>query len=172
MSNAPVSPGKIIGTALIIFFCLFFLVQLFIIDIKLVYGHSMEPVLARGDLIFVNKLAYGFFIPFKKKYIIRWSLPEKGDIVLFKNPEEGTMVIKRCIGVEGDRIDYNDKTLYIAGNEIPYNPMEHYTFDKTMSHVPQGTIVVVGDNYQHSIDSRHFGFIRVSSVYGKIIQLW
>lgn len=134
----------------------------------------MEPVFSSGDIIFVNKIAYGLLIPFKNEYITHWASPERGDIILFLNPEgdnkEGNMLVKRCIAIEGDPVNYREGNLSIAKRSIPFNPIEHYLFDTSSPSVPEKMIFVMGDNHRQSIDSRHFGFIHISRVYGKVIR--
>lgn len=169
MKESNISPVKIIMIALLLFSLLYCFVTLFIFDIMIVRGHSMEPTFSQGDIIFVNKLAYGLLIPFKNEYITTWGYPKHGDIVLFRDPEEGKKTVKRCIAVQNDPIEYRDSKLYIAGNHLPFNPLQHYTLDIHLTEVPDHTIFVLGDNPAHSIDSRHFGYIQVTHILGKVI---
>lgn len=79
---------------------------------------TMEPTLQRGDLIFVSKISYGLRIPFVG-YQIGESLPERGDLVLFRHPEQNSEFhIKRVIGLPGDHIRIKGRTLFV--NERPY----------------------------------------------------
>lgn len=83
---------------------------------------SMLPTLWIGDHLFVNKLAYGLNLPFSEwiaghpVYAIRWSDPDRGDIVVFKNPEnESIFFIKRIIGLPGDTVEVRNRVIYING---------------------------------------------------------
>lgn len=84
---------------------------------------SMLPSLLINDHIFVNKLVYGVRVPFTKKYILEFAQPKRGEIVVFKYPEnEDIFFVKRVIGLPGDKLEYNDGVLKINGqivNKVP-----------------------------------------------------
>ncbi|MCB0356984.1 MAG: signal peptidase I [Bdellovibrionales bacterium] len=66
---------------------------------------SMMPTLLIHDHILVNKLAYGLRIPFSKKWIFRFSGPNRGDVVVFRSTEDDDFyLVKRVIGLPGDKI--------------------------------------------------------------------
>lgn len=80
---------------------------------------SMLPTLLLHDHIFVNKLVYGLRVPFSKAWLMRFSSPKRGEIIVFKHPkEEGTFLIKRIIGVAGDKISYDGRDLSINDQKI------------------------------------------------------
>ena len=80
---------------------------------------SMIPTLAIGDHIFVNKLAYGIWIPFLKKKMRIGSGPKRGDVIVFIYPKDPTKdFIKRVVGLPGDTIEVKGMTLYINGKAI------------------------------------------------------
>ncbi len=80
---------------------------------------SMLPTLLLHDHIFVNKLIYGLRVPFSKAWLARFKTPSRGEIIVFKHPkEEGTFLIKRIIGVGGDKIQYDGRDLIINGEHI------------------------------------------------------
>lgn len=89
---------------------------------------SMKPTLLIGDFLFVNKFAYGYSrhsCPFSICPISGrvWAgEPERGDVVVFKHPTNGTDYIKRLIGLPGDRIQMRDGELYINGEHLPQEP--------------------------------------------------
>ncbi len=75
---------------------------------------SMLPSLLINDHIFVNKLVYGLRIPFSENWLTKFKEPERGEIIVFKHPKEmGTFLIKRVVGVPGDRIAFENGTLYL-----------------------------------------------------------
>lgn len=90
---------------------------------------SMIPTLMIGDFILVNKMSYGFKLPFSDLAIfgINWdpiylfgeSDPERGDVIVFKYPQDpGTNYIKRVIGLPGDKIEIKNKVVHVNGNPI------------------------------------------------------
>jgi signal peptidase I len=75
---------------------------------------SMMPTLLDGDFILVNKFNYGLKDPVARKKFFDVGLPERGDAVVFKYPQDPRIdYIKRVIGLPGDRIIYRNKSLYI-----------------------------------------------------------
>ncbi|TFW33322.1 signal peptidase I [Massilia horti] len=88
---------------------------------------SMVPTLLVGDLILVNKYAYGVRLPIINKKIIDIGNPQRGDVMVFKYPkDESQDYIKRVIGVPGDKITYENKRLTINGTPVQYEPMDDY----------------------------------------------
>ncbi|MEI6896291.1 MAG: signal peptidase I [Psychromonas sp.] len=76
---------------------------------------SMMPTLLIGDFILVEKFSYGVKEPIWQNTLIPVSLPERGDVAVFKYPEDIRVdFIKRVVGLPGDRIVYKDKKLYIV----------------------------------------------------------
>lgn len=75
---------------------------------------SMLPSLLIHDHIFVNKLVYGLRVPFAKTWLAKFSEPKRGEVIVFKFPEdESIFFIKRVIGTPGDKIFYDQGNLYI-----------------------------------------------------------
>ena len=94
---------------------------------------SMKDTLLIGDFLFVNKMAYGYSAascPFSACPIngrIFGSEPERGDIVVFRHPTEGTDYIKRLIGLPGDRVQMVDGRLFLNGQIVPREPVGVFT---------------------------------------------
>ena len=80
---------------------------------------SLEPTVKPGDFILVTQYNYGLKIPFWDHTIIKISHPKMGQIALFQSPVNPTQLtlVKRVIGLPGDRISYINKVLYINGQE-------------------------------------------------------
>ena len=103
-------------------------------------SESMKDTLLIGDFIFVNKMAYGYSkysCPFAICPIsghILASEPERGDVVVFRHPVNGSDMIKRLIGLPGDKIQMRDGLLYINGAVAPQEPAG--TFEEIKE--PQG----------------------------------
>ena len=80
---------------------------------------SMIPTLLVGDFIVVNKFSYGVRLPVLNKKIIATGSPERGDVVVFRFPEDTSVnFIKRAVGLPGDTITYRDKQLFVNGERI------------------------------------------------------
>lgn len=77
-------------------------------------SESMLPTLLVNDHIFVNKIIYGVRWPFTKKWITRFANPKRGEVMVFRYPENPSVYyIKRVVGIPGDRIFYEKGDLYI-----------------------------------------------------------
>ncbi|WP_424933941.1 signal peptidase I [Amaricoccus macauensis] len=89
---------------------------------------SMKPTLLIGDFLFVNKMAYGYsqhscpfsICPFSGR--ILGSEPDRGDVVVFKHPANGSDYIKRLVGLPGDTVQMKEGILYINGEALPQEP--------------------------------------------------
>src|SRR3990172_8945323 len=103
------------------FFPIFLIVLIlrsFLVEPFKIPSASMMPTLLIGDFILVNKYDYGIRLPVLNYKIIDRGTPERGDIVVFRYPEDpGIPFIKRIVGLPGDKVAYYDKTLYI--NSLP-----------------------------------------------------
>jgi signal peptidase I len=126
-----------------------------------VEGTSMMPSLVDQERIFVNKFVY------------RLEPIERGDIVVFKYPyDPSKSYIKRVIGMAGDRIRIDSGQVYVNGEALDetYVPPE-YTDARTLSDVvvPANSYFVLGDHRSMSDDSRNFGPVNQSFIYGKAV---
>ena len=92
------------------------LIRSFTFEAFRIPSSSMKPTLIEGDLIVVDKYSAGLRLPVLG-YRITSSKPKRGDIVVFRGEFEGKAngVIKRIVGLPGDRIQYQNRTLYING---------------------------------------------------------
>jgi signal peptidase I len=145
------------------------LVQAYIVKPYRIPSESMETTLTPGDRVFVNRFIYHF------KDIAR------GNIVVFKAPNTGIVLIKRAIGLPGDEIALKDGRVYINGRRIgePYVrringqqvPTDPFANGRPWSlalpyKVPPGHYFMMGDNRIDSGDSRDFGPVPKSDVIG------
>lgn len=139
---------------------------------------SMLPTLLVHDHIFVNKFVYGLRVPFTEKWLVNFSEPKRGDIIVFKYPENMDMFyIKRVVGVPGDKIYYENGNLYIndqvVKNEIPQ--MRKSDFDWLRDEDFTGEGPGARGNYEHyeeKIGEQTFSVLlkkgRGSNVFGPI----
>ena len=111
---------------------------------------SMESTIMTGDRIFGFRLQYLF------------GDPKRGDVVIFKYPDdESTNFIKRIIGLPGETLEIRAGKVYINGSETPldesaYLNEEPYALDFGPYQIPEGHYFMMGDNRNHSKDSRYW----------------
>lgn len=152
---------------LTILFSLF--VKLWILDLIYVSGPSMTPALRHGTFAFEYKLAWGIPVPFRNAYLVRWSKPEAGDIVIY--PWLDRYVVKRCAAIEGVPLVFSAEKGYsieIGGRPVPLTEAQYQKL-KSAKAVPEGMIFALGDNMAESRDSREYGFVSLDSIRGKIL---
>lgn len=164
---------------------------------------SMLPTLEIGDFILVNKFAYGLRLPVLHTKILEVGQPQRGDVMVFRYPENPKVdYIKRLIGVPGDVLQWNDKTLTVNGVELKRELLGDYSRpdQKTpqsirlkedllgVAHdilvtpgrvaptdsltVPAGHYFMMGDNRDNSNDSRMWGLVPEANVVGKATYVW
>ncbi len=84
---------------------------------------SMKPTILEGDRVFVNKLAYDLKVPFTTRHLAEWSNPQRGEIVVFFSPRDGTRLVKRVVGLPGDTIELRNDVLVLNGQSVEYRPI-------------------------------------------------
>lgn len=118
--------GSWTGTITIVLFLIFFVAQSFVIP-----SGSMKRTLLIGDFLFAKKFSYGIPTPHLpwleipllpdfngNGHLIEGPRPQRGDIVIFRNPETPKVhFVKRCVAVGEDEVIYDDKQLYIRPHE-------------------------------------------------------
>jgi len=140
----------------------------------------MIPTLAIGDHILVSKFIYGIRIPFTEMTLIPLRDPAYRDIIVFRFPEdESKDFIKRVIGIPGDTIEIKNKVLYRNGEpqEERFINIEDGIFIPQQDHfgpitVPEDSYFVMGDNRNHSLDSRFWGFVKNPKIKGKAFVIY
>lgn len=124
---------------------------------------SMEQTIMTGDRVFGNRLAYLF------------QDPERFDIVVFKYPDDETkLYIKRIIGLPGETVEIRDGKVYINGSEEPLD--DSFTPETPLGDygpytVPENSYFMMGDNRNHSSDSRFWNnpYVSEDKILGKAI---
>jgi len=163
---------SIVITAIIALFATTFVVQAF----KIPTG-SMESNLLIGDHLLVNKFVYGLHGgPLSR--ILPYKELKRGDVIVFKYPKDpDTDYVKRLIGLPGETVEMNGRTVLINGKPLE----EKYTqyIDPESVHgpwgptkVPQGQYFAMGDNRDNSMDSRYWGFVPRDYIVGKALVIY
>lgn len=115
----------------------FFLRSFFLEPFK-IPSSSMLPTLHIGDFILVNKFAYGLRLPIIHKKIVHVGLPKRGDIVVFRYPQnESVDYIKRIVGLPGEIVSYKNKELYVNGILIKLHKLKDFYDKERMSYMQQ-----------------------------------
>lgn len=95
---------------------------------------SMKPTIVEGDRIFVNKAAYDLRLPFTLKRLARWGEPQRGDIVVLFSPDDKKRLVKRVVGIPGDRLEMREGQLTVNGEVLRYqriDPSEVVSLDES-----------------------------------------
>jgi signal peptidase I len=157
-------------------------IRAFVVQAFKIPSGSMEPTLMVGDHILVNKFIYGVKLPFVNKTIIPFKEPKREDIVVFIFPQDKSKdFIKRVIALPGEKVEIRDNKIYIDDKLYP-DPYGHYENSKGTYvfrgkfgpvKVPERHVFVLGDNRDHSYDSRYWGFVPIEYLRGKaMIVYW
>jgi len=133
-----------------------------------VQGPSMTPSYTDGQILFVNRLAYGIQRPIIGDYLWIWKAPSLGDPVVVRRTEGLAWVVKRVAGLPGMDLQVVDHRLQIGGLSVALSPAQEYWL-RSCPRVPAGSIFVLGDNREHSRDSRDWGFVAVGDVLGRSV---
>ena len=147
---------------------------------------SMRPNLREGDVVLVNRLAYQLKLPLTNVILARTGEPQRGDVVTFYSPVNGTRLIKRLVAVPGDRVEMRDKRLTINGEVADYALLGAAGAEGELplaetvagSHrdvqwlarrgpaddfgpvvIPADRYLMLGDNRDNSADSRYIGLV-------------
>ncbi|HYE64449.1 MAG TPA: signal peptidase I [Pyrinomonadaceae bacterium] len=143
------------------------LVVVFIVQPVKVEGTSMLPRLHDGERIFVNKMIY-------------YGMPKlaRGDIVVFWYPNDPSKsYIKRIVGLPGETVEVREGRVRINGRELeepyldPQLNVSHMSLQPVL--VKEHYYFVMGDNRDHSSDSRFWGLVPEKYIYGKaLFRYW
>jgi len=90
---------------------------------------SMNPTILEGDMVYINKAAYDLRVPLTMKRVTQWADPERGDVVVFFSPQDGTRIVKRVVGIPGDEIGMRNHALYLNGTKLAYEIMTNPKVD-------------------------------------------
>ena len=186
-----------VGLTITLIFGVTVLVQSFIIPTG-----SMEDTLMRGDHLLVDKISYapaGFIA----SHLLPYRDINRGDIIVFRWPVDiRENYVKRVIGIPGDRIRIVNKQVYLNGKPLrepyvyyktpyidsyrdnfpgqpnvaladpAYAMLEHNVVNGELV-VPPGNYFAMGDNRDHSLDSRYWGFVPRANIIGKpVLVFW
>lgn len=153
---------KYIITAIVVIFLI-----VYVVTFQQVVGPSMSPTLKDQDIVILSKIHYRLF---KVK---------RFDIVALKY-NDTKYLIKRVIGLPGEKIEYNNNTLYVNGKAIKESFLKESVITEDFSTnslgykiIPDDMYLVLGDNRENSLDGRKIGLISKKDILGRInIKIW
>jgi len=156
-------------TLVMVLFIMTFVGQTFAIP-----SSSMEDTLLIGDHLFVNRLGFaprsswlGPLLPYRAIH--------RGDIIVFLSPIEANLhLVKRVIGIPGDKVEVFLGHVYINGRELhePYIKTPWESGNQPAIVLGIGQFWVMGDNRNNSLDSRVFGPVAEDLIVGKAMLSW
>lgn len=151
--------------SLVVAFVLAMFIRTFFFQAFKIPSSSMYPTLQIGDHLIANKLVY------------RFREPERGEIVIFKFPENTQRdFVKRLIGLPGEKVRINDGKIYINGKAVTESRLtsRYYFNDEGMpeTDVPSDSYFVLGDNSANSYDSRYWGFVPRKDLLGEALFIY
>lgn len=158
---------------------------------------SMRPTVLEGERVFVNRAAYDLKVPFTTWRVASWGDPARGDVVVLISPHDGRLLLKRVVGIPGDRIELKANHLVVNGTAADYAdtgrpdgestviretvgarthfielapyPSSASTFGPLT--VPADRYLMMGDNRDNSFDSRFFGLVPRSEILGQVTRV-
>lgn len=174
------------GVSLIAFLAIALTARASLADHYVVPTGSMIPTVHEGDRVIVSKAAYGLRVPLSKAWLVRWSEPKRGDVVVLESPSEDMILLKRVVALPGDTIEVRGGHLILNGRAVKSTDKEETLEGKTHplslasgggpdfgpSKVPKGKVLVMGDNRGNSRDGRMFGFVEEDSVLGRAVAVY
>jgi signal peptidase I len=166
-------------------------IRTFVVQAFKIPTGSMETNLLIGDHLLVNKVVYSPSLGAWEERLLGKRALRRGDIVVFKYPEEPARdFIKRVIGLPGETVEIRDKVVYVDGKALvePYvrflePPLrrddpeyglrgESFRDNWGPEVIPEGKLLVLGDNRDNSRDSRYWGFLPRNQVKGRALLVY
>lgn len=158
MGKGPESTYETLRTVVMVLLAAF-LIRSFIFQPFVVQGSSMEPTLHSSQYVVVNK--FGYWV----------GKPERGDVIVFRSPVTPSQnYIKRVIGLPGEKITFDDNKVYVNGTLISENYINIDEPNKKEHEevvLKENEFFVLGDNRDHSSDSRRWGVLPKENIIGK-----
>ena len=122
-----------------------------------VEGVSMYPSINDEDRVAICRFA------------AKAGIYGRGDLVVFDDDDYTENMIKRVIAVGGDTLHITDGNVYVNGELLNEEYAEGYTEGDVYMVIPEGSVFVMGDNREKSIDSRFFGTVSTDDIYGRVL---
>jgi signal peptidase I len=175
------------GEAIFIAVLLALVIRTLVVQAFTIPSGSMMDTLLVGDYILVNKFLYGPEVPFTDRHVPGLRDPRRGDIVVFKYPQdEKRDFIKRIVAGPGESVQIRGAQVFVDGRPLrePYvkgadAPLPAggstycgYAYGCEATVVPADSYFVMGDNRDNSQDSRYWGFVKRDKIKGKAFLIY
>jgi signal peptidase I len=163
----------------------------FVIKTFFIPSGSMEDTLLVGDHLFVNRYMFAPAATGPERTLLPQRPPRRGDIVIFRSPERPTVdLVKRLVALPGDTVQIIDKQLYVNGEMVEEEPYVRHKDPRTFPNrpflddqrrrrdnfgpvqVPEGQYFCMGDNRDHSYDSRYWGAVPARYLKGRAFLIY
>jgi|SRR5687767_6749114 len=163
----------------------------FVVKTFYIPSPSMENTLLIGDHLFVNRFLYGPVASKLERLLLPLREVRRGDVIIFRSLENPEMdMVKRCVGTPGDTIEVRDKQLYVNGEPVDDSAFAIHRDPRVFSDQPLvgaqarrrdnfGPVTVppdhcfcMGDNRDHSYDSRFWGPLQAANVKGRPVLIY
>jgi signal peptidase I len=164
-----VTAGVDFVEVLTIAFGVFIFAYFFIAQLLKVNGTSMLPTLQDGEQILAEKVT------------IKINALNRGEIIIFEHPQKpGVLLVKRVIGLPGERIKIFEGNVYINDmildeDYLPYGtqtPALNFLGENKTFQIPQNSYMLMGDNRKASSDSRDWGPVNSSTIVGRAVLIY
>ena len=138
---------------------------IYVLGMQQIVGSSMKNTLNDKDYVLIFKANYYLFDV------------KRFDIISF-NYEDTKYLVKRVIGLPGEKIEYKEGILYVNGKIVKEEFLNVKTKDFSLKDlgyevIPKDMYLVLGDNRNDSLDSRDFGLIKKEDIIGKaVFRIW
>jgi signal peptidase I len=155
-------------------------------DHYVVPSGSMLPTVELEDHVVVNKLAYGVRVPLVPRYVVRFDGPLRGDVVVLDAPDTGITLLKRVVGLPGDRVEVRGAQVIVNGQAVPLEEHGDLAYETLGGHqhsldlddgggpdfgpttLPADGYLVLGDHRGDSRDGRYFGLVKRDGILGRV----
>jgi signal peptidase I len=150
---------------------------------------SMRPTVTLGDHVLVDKRAFGLRVPLTHTYLAHYARPLPGDVVVVDSPIDDKVLLKRVVGVPGQRVEVLRGWIKIDGEWAMLSRAGEGIVETLAgkvhpillgsggpafaeSELPEDCYLLVGDNRSDSLDGRTFGCISASAILGRATQVF
>lgn len=147
------------------------LVRWFVFEPRYIPSLSMFPTFHVGDCLLIDK-ASSWFRPYRHRDVVIFDPPDA--FIAMTGAKKSDTLIKRIIAMPGDAVVVKNRRVYVnnvAQEEDYLNDLPDYDFE--VADIPEGFVLVLGDNRNHSLDSHIWGLLPTKNIIGRaVLKYW